>query len=142
MVAARVCESSGDTSVTPFSSPKRSGESVHGSTLASPRTPWGLRITPTATRSDLSVMPCVPRRLGARPLCSVEDVEDVAAGGFGARGGGNRANGPGRATLPANELAGVCPGGFPFQPRWRAAVPPGGFPPVACIAERTGEKFT
>src|SRR5438045_860999 len=89
----RVSFSSGDTSVTFFSFSKRSGESVHGSTLASPRTPCALRITPMAMRSPIAG--------------SIQNVEDVAAAVLLSCCCEQRADGARRAALTANDFAQV-----------------------------------
>src|SRR5207248_4948517 len=88
--------SSGDTSVTFFSFSKRFGESVHGSTLASPRTPCALRITPMAMRSPMAG--------------SVQNVEDVAAAALLSCCREQRPDGARRAALTANDFAEIVGG--------------------------------
>src|SRR4051812_17965640 len=90
MRASRVEASSGETSVTVMRSSKRSGELVHGSMLASLRTPCGLRMTPTAIRPDISREyrgrsgggAFVPPRRGARgsPVPSAPGVRSLFRG--------------------------------------------------------------
>src|SRR5712692_6172229 len=93
MVTARVRSSSGETSVTAESCWKRSAESVHGSTLASPRTPCALRMTPTAMRSPMAG--------------SVQDVEDEAAPDLLTGRRQQRAHGARGAALPPDDFAQV-----------------------------------
>src|SRR3989442_7231654 len=96
MVTSRVRSSSGETSVTVESSSNRSAELVQGSTLASPRTPCALRMTPTAMRSPMAG--------------SVQDIEDVAPPGLLTGRRQKRAHGAGGAALAPDDFAEVLRG--------------------------------
>src|SRR5207253_5095420 len=120
--ACRVCDSSGETRMTFDSSSKRSNESVHGSTCASPRTPCALRMTPTAIRL-------------------VKNIEDVSAPRFLSGSRKQRANGAGRPALTADHFSEVGRGDLDLDDRRLVTVVRPDSDGVGIIHERFGDEL-